>query len=364
MIMPLPRGPVVGQIGCGAVVATNAAGSGDTRAEIEAVRSLMLQVCGRTALPPSSHQVVVEHFLDGQLLGKTTHGVGKFCFESQFFSQREGDPWVEQDWKALAVVNGNREAGPVSAAFAVDVAVRHAGEYGIGVVGLRNTQRYGILSTWSEAIAGNGMAGLVMNTSTADSTVAGSRSPVLGVNPLSLAVPTLTSPLVIDLAMTVAPMGALWDARRGDCALPTGAFLDADGRPAEDPGRAVAALIFGGYKGLALSMVVQLLTGSHLGFPMGPDIRSMWETGYTFVAISPRMAGGADRFKAANSRLAAEVRRACAEAGLRVPGEEARARRARALASGLVELALPVYERLTGLASGARGPEGYGIRPA
>jgi L-2-hydroxycarboxylate dehydrogenase (NAD+) len=347
------------------VAITSSLGGGeDTWADIETIRSLMLEVCRRTAVPRSSHEAVVEHFLDGQLLGKTTHGVGKFCFESQFFAEREGDPWVEQDWKALAVVNGNREVGPVSAAFAVDAALQRAGEHGIGLVGLRNTQRYGILSTWSESIARKGMVGLVMNTSTADSTVAGSRSPVLGVNPLSLAVPALTSPLVIDLAMTVAPMGALWDARRGDSALPAGAFLDIDGRPAEDTASAVAALIFGGYKGLALSMAVQLLTGSHFGFAMGPDVRSAWDTGYTFMAISPRMAGGGERFETANSRLAAEVGRACAETGLRVPGEEAKARRARALDSGLVALDPVVYRRLRRLASGEPGPEDESVHPA
>ncbi len=321
------------------------------QADIATVQSLMFKVCHQTNVPRASHKAVVAHFLDGQLLGKVTHGVGKFCFESQFFSQRGGDPWIEHDGKALAVINGNREIGPVSAAFAVDVAMKRAEDYGIGMVGLHNTQRYGILSTWSETIAEHGLVGLVMNTSTADSTVAGSRSPVLGVNPLSLAVPTLSSPLIIDLAMTVAPMGAFWDAKEGDADLPQGAFLDADGQPARDADNVAAALIFGGYKGLALSMVVQLLTGSHFGFSMGPAVQSAWETGYAFMAISPAAAGGAERFRAANSHLLTDVGRACAEAGLRVPGEEAKGRRAQALDSGLVPLGRSVYERLRHLAS-------------
>jgi L-2-hydroxycarboxylate dehydrogenase (NAD+) len=327
------------------------AANSEMYADIATIRSYMIEVCRRSEIPESYHEAVTEHFLEGQLLGKPTHGVGKFCFEAQFFSQRVGRPWVEQDAQAVAVINGNREVGPISAAFAVDEALRRAEQFGLGFVGLHNTQRYGILSTWSEAIAEQGMVGLVMNTSTADSTVLGSRTPMLGVNPLSLAVPTLSSPFVVDLAMTVAPMGALWDARRGDGVLPAGAFLDASGELTADYTASIAALIFGGYKGFALSMVVQLLTGSHFGFAMGPEVDAAWQTGYAFMAIRPQVTGSADSFKMANSRLISNVRLACAETDMRVPGEYARTRRAEALASGRVLLARPIYERLRRLAA-------------
>ncbi|MGH3888323.1 MAG: hypothetical protein ACRDSZ_17445 [Pseudonocardiaceae bacterium] len=50
---------------------------------------------------------------------------------------------------ALAVVDARREFGPVSADYAVGVALRKVREYGAGIVGMINTQRYGILAPWS-----------------------------------------------------------------------------------------------------------------------------------------------------------------------------------------------------------------------
>jgi L-2-hydroxycarboxylate dehydrogenase (NAD+) len=324
--------------------------------DIAVLRSCMSAVCGNAGLPEASRAAVVDHFLEGQLRGKTTHGVGKFCYESQFFADRTGSPWVETDAKAVAIVNGNREVGPLSAAFAVAEASSRADEFGLGFVGLHNTQRYGILSAWSEAIARHGMLGLVMNTSTADSTVLDSRSPMLGVNAVSLAVPTLGPPFVVDLAMTVAPMGALWDARRGDVALTPDAFLDGDGDLTADCSAAVAGLIFGGHKGFALSLAIQLLTGSHFGFPMGRKITDSGQTGYTFVAVKPHHDGAASSFEAANSSLINSVRDACAGTGTHVPGEYARARREEALTAGKVLVASTIYERLRRLA--ADGPSG------
>jgi L-2-hydroxycarboxylate dehydrogenase (NAD+) len=325
--------------------------NGDVDVDIAVVRSCMTAVCRSAGVPAVNHAAIVEHFLDGQLRGKRTHGVGKFCFESQFFAERAGHPWVETDAQALAIVNGNREVGPISAAFAVAEAVRRADEYGLGFVGLHNTQRYGILSTWSEAMAERGMVGLAMNTSTADSTVLGSGSPVLGVNAVSLAVPTPGPPFVVDLAMTVAPMGALWDARRGDAALPAGAFLDADGELTADCAASVAALIFGGHKGLALSMALQLLMGSHFGFAMGTEITAPQQTGYAFLAIKPLAAGGAAAFEQANARFIESVKAACAGTGAHVPGEQARSRREVALAAGRVRIARTIHERLLKLAA-------------
>lgn len=68
---------------------------------------------------------------------------------------------------ALAVIDARREIGPISAAYAVDVALAKAADVGAGIVGMINTQRYGILAQWSERIAEHGLVGIAMNTSPA-----------------------------------------------------------------------------------------------------------------------------------------------------------------------------------------------------
>lgn len=232
------------------------------------------------------------------------------------------------------VIDAHREIGPLSATFAVTVALDKAARHGAGFVGVINTQRYGILAAWSEEIARHGLLGIAANTSRAEAAVAGGRTPVLGVNPVSFALPTLGEPLSADMSTTLAPMGVCGSAGEP---LPAGCFVDADGRLTDDPDRAVSAVVFGEHRGFVISLLLQALTGSMFGFPMGSEVTDTWTTGYTFIALDPTYANPDGQVAAANSRLVGQLRAARDTEGgaLRLPGEHARAA---ALAAGTVEL--------------------------
>lgn len=315
---------------------------------IDEVRQLMTAVCTGAGLSDVESERVVDHYLDGELRGKTSHGVAKFCFESQFFATRAGTPFVTEDFGAVAVVDGNREVGPLSVGFAVDVVIEKARRFGIGLVGMNNTQRHGALGYWTRRIAEQGQLGVVMNTSTADSTVVGATRPFLGVNPLSFAFPAEGGPIVADLSTTVAPMGQLWEARRGNGGLEDGQFVDANGSFTTDPDAAAAAVIFGGHKGFALSLLVQLLTGSVFGFPMGERIESLLDTGYAFIAVDPSFGGAREGYVEQNSVLVRAMASVPMQDGgtLRLFGRESDALKSAALAGGRIRLGSGVFERL------------------
>jgi L-2-hydroxycarboxylate dehydrogenase (NAD+) len=322
--------------------------------DIEQLRVLMTEVCRRTAVPDDKINLVVDHYLVGELRGKPTHGMAEFCFECRFFSERDGSPHVVREHGSLAIIDGRREVGPVSALYAVEVAVSKAREFGVGMVGVLNTQRYGVLAPWTERLAREGFIGLVMNTSRPDSTVEGGRTPFLGVNPLSFAFPTSQTPFVVDMSTTKAPMGELWESRRGNTPLPENCFVDGHGEFTEDPHLAEAAVVFGGHKGFAVSLLVQILTGSLFGFPMSRDVTSTWETGYAFMAIDPSFGGALAGFPADNSRLVEVMEGVVTREGhpLRLPGQQSEARMSAALKSGSVQLDDALHKRLCARAAG------------
>ncbi|WP_308286755.1 Ldh family oxidoreductase [Streptomyces griseorubiginosus] len=321
---------------------------------IGSLRDLMGEACRAASVPHDKSAYVVEHYLAGELQGRRAHGVAKFCFEAQFFPQREGSPQIVREHGALAVIDAHREIGPLSAAYAVEVAVGKAADFGAGIVGMINTQRYGILSQWSEQIADHGYLGIVMNTSRAEATIHGGRSPVLGVNPLSFAIPTLNEPLVADMSTTLAPMGILWEARRTGRPLPHGCFVDECGNPTDDPDAATSAVVFGEHRGFALSLLVQILTGSLFAFPMSADVDSTWSTGYTFLALDPSFGGQVAGFPERNTKLIDAMSSAVTREGtpLRLPGQVSRQRADHTLATGTVELDDAVYRRLQARAAG------------
>ncbi|GGV50464.1 hypothetical protein GCM10010245_79470 [Streptomyces spectabilis] len=321
---------------------------------IDDIRALMTTACIRAGIPSGGAGRVAEHYLDGELRRKPSHGVAKFVFESQFFSQRLGPPRIRHERGAMAVVDGRREVGPLSADFAVRLAARTARRLGVGVVGMVNTQRYGILASFSEQIAERGLVGLVANTSRPEATVHGARTPFLGVNPVSFAFPTSDGAVSADMSTTLAPMGVLWEARRTGCPLPPDCFVDEDGAFTDDPDAARAAMVFGEHRGFALSLLIQVLTGSLFGFPMGEGVDSTWSTGYLFIALDPAFAGQGEGHLAANTGLVEAIGRAAAREGgsVRLPGQEGKAHAARARKTGRLALDEALYQRLRARAAG------------
>ncbi|MFF2374924.1 Ldh family oxidoreductase [Streptomyces xiamenensis] len=321
---------------------------------IDDVRALMTTACTRAGVPGPGIERTIEHYLEGELRGKPSHGLAKFVFESQFFSQRIGSPRIKHERGAMAVVDGQREVGPLSADFAVRLATRKARQLGVGVVGMVNCQRYGILASWSEQIAELGLVGLVANTSRPEATVHGARAPFLGVNPVSFAFPTSDGTISADMSTTLAPMGVLWEARRTGSPLPPDCFVDEVGAFTDDPDAARAAMVFGEHRGFALSLFIQVLTGSLFGFPMGEAVDSTWSTGYTFIALDPAFAGQGAAHLSANAGLVDAIRQTATRGGglVRLPGQEGKVRAARVRKAGRFALDGALYARLQARAAG------------
>jgi len=91
----------------------------------------------------------------------------------------------------------------------------------------------------------------------------GGRTGLLGTNPLSFGFPSGDeTALLVDFATTAVAAGKIRVARAKGTPLPPGSILDAAGNPTTDAEaffRGGVMLPFGGHKGYALSLVVELL---------------------------------------------------------------------------------------------------------
>src|SRR5207244_9059298 len=97
----------------------------------------------------------------------------------------------------------------------------------------------------------------------------------LSTDPLPVAVPAgRHTPIVLDMATTVAAYGKVKaKAQRGET-MPEGWMIDRQGRPLTDPRRADEGFLLpiGGYKGYGLALIVGLLAGTLNGAAMCKDV--------------------------------------------------------------------------------------------
>ncbi len=117
-------------------------------------------------------------------------------------------------------------------------------------------------------MAGCGFVGLACTAYMPMVAPAGSKDALLGTNPISFAWPRPGhGPVVYDMATAAMAMGDVQIAARDGRQVPTGTGLDADGNPSNDPAAIAKGVLlpFGGYKGSAIALMVELLAAGLTG---------------------------------------------------------------------------------------------------
>lgn len=230
---------------------------------------------------------------------------------------------------------------PVAHAVGLPALAALAREQGVAVLAIRRCIHYAALWPEAEALAEAGLVAMAMTSSPPYVATAGGRRPVFGTNPMAFGWPRPgRAPMVWDQASAATSRGEVQLRARAGEALPDGAGIDADGRPTTDPNAVLAGgaqLPFGGYKGAAVALMVDLLAGPLLdeltSLEAGalPPVAGAQPGGEFLLAIDPARLGGAAGLARAERLFAALL----AEPGVRLPGDRRLASRARSTVEGV-----------------------------
>lgn len=224
------------------------------------------------------------------------------------------------------------------------LAVRKAFDNGAAVIAIHNSHHLGALSLDVEPFADEGLIALSFINAMKSVVPFGGRRAALGTNPIAFAAPRENGPpLVFDMATSVMANGDVQLAARAGRTLPPGCGVDRSGTPTNDP-RAIidggALLTFGGHKGAALSLMVEILCAALGGGKFSAEVDLAQargavtpHTGQTFILIDPGAGrAGLPPFGPRVETLLRYVQDAGQE---RLPGDRRHATRARSLREGI-----------------------------
>jgi LDH2 family malate/lactate/ureidoglycolate dehydrogenase len=195
----------------------------------------------------------------------------------------------------IAVVDADAAIGAHSARRCTDMAIAKAADIGAGIVFARNASHFGAAGLYTDMMAAQGFAGIAAcNTDAVMAAPFGGR-PVLGTNPLSIAVPMDAdfSPN-LDMATSAVAHGKIVSARNESEAIPLGWAVDVDGLPTTDPvaGLAGALLPSAGAKGFGLAFMIDCLvaiggalTSNEVAALYG-DPATPQQLGHVFMALA------------------------------------------------------------------------------
>ena len=217
----------------------------------------------------------------------------------------KGIPEIKQISKSVIKVNGNNCLAPVVIKKSIPSIITAAKENGVAVLAINNSHHMAAMWPETEKLAEEGLVAFACTSYKPAVAPAGATKPLFGTNPISFAWPRPgKTPVVYDMATASMAMGEVQVAKREGHKVPLGTGLTKDGKETTDPG-AIAdggvLLPFGGYKGSAIAMMVELMAGALVGdnFSFETAIKDNNDggppSGGEFIlAISPEKTSGTD----------------------------------------------------------------------
>jgi len=306
----------------------------------DALTALGTKIFAALGAPEDIARIVAGSLVDANLTGHDSHGVLRI----PQYAQRIRDglvrpavrPKVIEGRHAVGMVSGEWGFGQLAGRMATDEAVRRAGEFGVGAVGVVRCNHFGRMGEYMERAADQGAVAFVWVGGLGQRAAVphGGSRPTLGTNPIAVGFPVEGEhPFVMDFATTAVAAGKIMVARARHLPLPPGCIVDKDGTPTtnvEDYYAGGALLPAAAHKGFGLSVAAELLGQALTGADAIHDAPAPGKepvhrnSGALFMAIDPDTMRPAGEAKAQARRIVDRIRGVPPASGVdrvRTPGQ-------------------------------------------
>lgn len=317
------------------------------------VQSFIARALRAVDIPAADADTCAELMTRADVNGADGHGVFRL---PQYVRRIKGGavnvrPHIKtvREAPAMALVDGDNGMGHLVMRYATGKAIEKAKQAGVAWVGVKWSNHAGPASLYASMPLAHDMIGLYLAVGNANHLPPwGGIDMLLSTNPIAVAIPAgEESPVVLDMATTVAAYGKVkTKAQRGEM-MPEGWMMDRNGRPLTDPKRSSEGFLLpiGGYKGYGLALIFGLLAGTLNGAAMGRDVvdfnaddTTPTNTGHAIVAIKVENFQPVAEFKAAVDQLVRDIRGSQKLPGVDriwLPGEQSVAKRAERAKDGI-----------------------------
>lgn len=240
--------------------------------------------------------------------GSAAHGL--FRVPGYVASLRSGkvngkaSPRVSHKSPVVLSVHGDDGFAPLAIERAVPALAAAAKGFGVALAATTNTHHFAALWPETEALAAQGLIGVACVSYLPAVAPTGGKEALFGTNPIAIAWPRPgRDPVVMDMATAAMSMGEVRIAAREGRSVPEGVGLDARGNPSTNPAEIMKGVLlpFGGHKGSALALMVELLAAGAIGERFSFEAAEADNKdggpprgGELMLAISPELVAGPD----------------------------------------------------------------------
>jgi len=320
----------------------------------------------KLGVPLEDAKICADILISSDLHGIESHGIGRLrMYVDRIKSgqiEKKAALEIVRESPTTAVIDGHHGLGMVIGYHSMNLAIKKAGEFGMGAVAVRNSTHFGIDGYYPLMAIKQGMIGMSFTNARPSVSPTFGTQPKLGTNPIAFGAPTDEAfPFLFDAATSITQRGKIEVLNREEKPASKGWVIDSEGNPMTDPKSILdglsqdqAALLplggdteaLGSHKGYGLSTMVEILSaslqsGAFLSALSGlnPDgSNSRFKVGHFFMAISVESFLPINDFKKNTGELLRELR-----ASRKTPGQ------ARIYTAGEKEFLNAIEVRKTGV---------------
>jgi delta1-piperideine-2-carboxylate reductase len=239
---------------------------------LDEVRALAADCLAANGCDDANAEAVAATLTAAERDGCASHGL--FRLPGYVAALRSGKvngaakPTVARVAPGVLRVDGEGGFAPLALERGRGPLIEAAREQGVAALALVKIHHFAALWAEVEPLAEAGLCALACTAYMPAMAPAGGREALFGTNPMAFGWPRRSGPpMVFDQASAAMARGEVMIAAREGHALPSGVGLDADGRPTTDPDEVLKGVLlpFGGYKGSAIAMMVELLAAGLIG---------------------------------------------------------------------------------------------------
>ncbi len=265
---------------------------------VDQLRGFIIGVIEAVGLSGEFSPVFADCLIAADLRGVKSHGIVRLPAYVQRVETGVMNPGAamscSQGDGATALLDAANGFGQVAGQRAMRHAIEKARTHGAGVVAVRNSNHFGIASFYAMKALDEDMIGIVSTNSSPAMSPYGTLTPLLGTNPIAIAVPAGTEkPIVLDMSTSVVARGKIRHAALTGNSIPAGWAMDPEGRPTTDPLEALKGSLepIGGVKGSGLSLMIDILCGVLTDSCLTGEVKTIVDTsgpartGHFFCAL-------------------------------------------------------------------------------
>ena len=244
---------------------------------LEEIKKLVIRVFSNNGCNINNSNALASTITAAERDGASSHGLFRIPgYIASLVSKKvngKSNPMVKNKTNIILECDADNGFAPLALEKSLPALVNAAKNNGISTLSIKNCYHFAALWPETEFLAKNGLVGIACTAYKPSVAPAGSKEPFFGTNPISMAWPRENhNPVVFDMATATMAKGEVMIAARDGHELPEGVGLDSKGNITKDPKEILKGVLlpFGGHKGSAISLMVELfaagLTGDYFSY--------------------------------------------------------------------------------------------------